>query len=65
MILLLLAVSLSSITVVAWNSYKSGRAALIRAAEKGKQVAVLVDFTDRSQQPANDITDFSHFSPSL
>ena len=42
MILLLLAVSLSSITVVAWNSYKSGRAALIRAAEdhlKGVQVA--------------------------
>lgn len=42
MILLLLAVSLSSIAVVAWNSYKSGRAALIRAAEdhlKGVQVA--------------------------
>ena len=42
MILLLLAVSLSSISVVAWNSYKSGRAALIRAAEdhlKGVQVA--------------------------
>jgi class 3 adenylate cyclase len=42
MILLLLAVSLSSIAVVAWNSYKSGRSALIRAAEdhlKGVQVA--------------------------
>ena len=42
MILLLLAVSLSSIAVVAWNSYKSGRVALIRAAEdhlKGVQVA--------------------------
>jgi class 3 adenylate cyclase len=42
MILLLLAVSLSSIAVVAWNSYKSGREALIRAAEdhlKGVQVA--------------------------
>lgn len=42
MILLLLAVSLSSIAVVAWNSYKSGRAALIHAAEdhlKGVQVA--------------------------
>jgi len=42
MILLLLAVSLSSIAVVAWNSYKSGRAALIRAAEdhlRGVQVA--------------------------
>lgn len=42
MILLLLAVSLSSIAVVAWNSYKFGRSALIRAAEdhlKGVQVA--------------------------
>lgn len=42
MILLLLAVSLSSIAVVAWNSYKSGRSALIRAAEdhlKSVQVA--------------------------
>ena len=42
MILLLLAVSLSSIAVVAWNNYKSGRSALIRAAEdhlKGVQVA--------------------------
>lgn len=42
MILLLLAVSLSSIAVVAWNSYKSSRAALISAAEdhlKGMQVA--------------------------
>ena len=42
MILLLLAVSLSSIAVVAWNSYQSSRAALISAAEdqlKGMQVA--------------------------
>jgi class 3 adenylate cyclase len=42
MILLLLAVSLSSIAVVAWNSYKSGRSALIRVAEdhlRGVQAA--------------------------
>jgi len=42
MILLLLAVSLSSIAAVAWSSYNSSRAALIRSAEdnlKGMQVA--------------------------